>query len=149
MNAPAILLVEDDAADAALIMDGLSRVVSREQVEVCPDGAAALDFLNGRGRYAGRAADELPRFALLDLTLPGVSGFDVLRAIRAEPEWRLLPVTVLSASDNIEDVRAAARFGANSFVRKSADGRAFAETLGQLARYWLDLNIPPPCCGGQ
>lgn len=147
MNGPTILLIEDNPGDAALIVGGLARVVPRDHVIVCPDGVAALDYLHARGEYAGREA--MPLFALLDLNLPRLGGFEVLRQIRAEAVTRLLPVTVLSGSDRAEDVRMAAQLGANSFVRKPADGGKMTEMLAQLARYWLDLNIPPPCCGGQ
>lgn len=146
---PTVLLIEDNADDAALIVDGLARAMPGEHIEVCRDGAAALDFLHCRGNYATRDIGDLPMLAVLDLDLPHANGFEVLRAIRAEPDARLLPVTVLSASDNVEDVRRAAELGANSFIRKPADGRQLVDTLEQLARYWLELNIPPPCCGGQ
>lgn len=149
VNSPTILLIEDNAQDIELIVDGLAPVVPRERVEICRDGAVALDFLHCRGSYSGRHPEDLPMFALLDLELPRVSGFDVLRAIRAEPSARLLPVTVLSASDRVEDVREAARLGANSFVRKPRAGGHLADMLEQLARYWLELNIPPPHGAGQ
>lgn len=149
MNAPTILLIEDNADDAALIVEGLARAIPRDHIEVCCDGNAALESLRRRSVHAGQDVPDLPMFALLDLGLPGLGGLQVLRAIRAEPAWRLLPVTVLSASDSVADVRAAAQLGANSFVRKPAEGRQLVDMLGQLARYWLELNIPPPCCAGQ
>lgn len=149
LSSPLILLIEDCADDAALIVDGLARVVPRDRIGVCVDGAAALDFFHCRGDHADRAADELPMFVLLDLGLPLVGGLDVLRAIRAQPSSRLLPVTVLSASDRPEDVRTAAMLGANSFVRKPAERQRLIDTVAQMARYWLELNIPPPCRGGQ
>ena len=145
MASPTILLIEDGADDAALIVDGLARAIPREHVAVCRDGSAALDFLHRRGEYANRA-DDLPILALLDLSL---HGFAALREMRSLPSGRLLPVTVLSASDDPQDVRTAAELGANSFVRKPADRRQLVERLEQLARYWLELNIPPPSCTGQ
>jgi two-component system response regulator len=149
VNAPTILLIEDNADDAALIVEGLARAIPRDHIEVCHDGNLALEFLRRRSAGTRQETPELPMFALLDLGLPGLGGLQVLRAIRAEPALRLLPVTVLSASDSVADVRAAAQLGANSFVRKPAEGRQLVDTLGQLARYWLELNIPPPCCAGQ
>ncbi len=148
MASPTILLIEDDADDAALIVDGLARAIPREHVAVCRHGSAALDFLQRRGEFANRA-DDLPILALIDVGLPQPDGFAVLREIRSEPGARLLPVTLLSASDDPQDVRMAAELGANSFVRKPADRRQLAERLEQLARYWLELNIPPPCGTGQ
>lgn len=144
MSGPTILLIEDNPDDIALIVDGLARAVSREQIEVCRDGAAALDFVHCRGSYSDREAADLPVFALLDLDLPKIHGIEVLRTIRGDTSFRLLPITVLSASDRIEDVREAARLGANSFIRKPTNGQALMDMLAQLARYWMDLNIPPP-----
>lgn len=144
MNTPTILLIEGSPADAGAIVDALAAVLPREEIGVCADGAEALDFFRCRGPYAGRSPLELPLFVLLDLRLPRGRGLDVLRDIRANPATRLLSVTVLSASDNPADIRAAAQLGANSFVRKSGDLRQMADNLRQLARYWLELNIPPP-----
>jgi two-component system response regulator len=148
LNGPTILLIEDDAQDAESILDGLCRTVPREHIEVCRDGGGALDFFQRRGDYAGRKPEEVPMLALLDLTLPDVPGLEVLRTIR-ESDCRLLPVIVLAGSNDIDAVRKAAELGANSFIRKPEDRRELAETLGQLAGYWLELNIPPPCCAGQ
>ena len=144
MDTPTILLIEDSPADAGVIVDALAAVLPRERIGICVDGAAALDFFLCRGSYADRNPLELPLFVLLDLKLPRVQGLDVLREIRANPATRLLSVTVLSSSDNPADIRTAAQLGANSFVRKSGDWRQMADNLRQLARYWLELNIPPP-----
>lgn len=148
-STPTILLIEGCADDAALIVEGLSRTVPRERIGVCRDGAAALDFFHCMGDYASRDTADSPMLALLDLGLPLVGGFEVLRAIRALPATRLLPVTVLSDSDKNGDVRTAMQLGANSFVRKPDDRRQLADTLARLARYWLEINVPPPCRGGQ
>lgn len=144
MDTPAILLIEDSPEDARVIVDALSGIIPREQIRLCQDGTEALDFLHCRGAHRNRNPLDTPRLLILDLTLPGVSGLDVLREIRAQPNTRLLPVTVLSASDSPQDIRVCAQLGANSFVRKLADVRQFKETLSQIALYWLQLNIPPP-----
>lgn len=144
MNTPTILLVEDQPEDARLIVDALARVLPREDIGICSDGIEALDFFRCRGKCAGRNPLELPVFVLLDLHLPGVAGLEVLREIRTDPTTRLLPVTVLSSSERLDDIREAARLGANSYIHKSADMRQMADNIAQLARYWLELNIPPP-----
>ncbi len=142
-------MVEDSPDDAQLIVDALASVVSREDIGLCRDGTSALEFFRCEGAYRGRNPLELPVFVLLDIKLPQVDGFDVLREIRSRATTRLLPVTVLSASDNQEDVRTAASLGANSYVRKPTQGRQLADILPQLARYWLELNVPPPLRGRQ
>jgi two-component system response regulator len=141
---PSLLLVEDSTEDAALIVKGLAPAVAPEQIATCADGVAALDYLFCRGTEANRNPADLPRVVLLDLNLPRLPGLDVLREIRANERTRLLPVIVLSANSRPEDIRTAIRLGANSFVRKSGDFAEMSRAVELLARYWLDLNIPPP-----
>lgn len=149
MDTPTILLIEDSPEDAELMVDALARIVPHEQVGVCADGADAIDFFRCRGAHSDRNPAELPAFVLLDLGLPRIAGLDVLRVIRTDPTARLVPVTVLSASERHEDVRAAAELGANSYVRKPTDGKGLRDTLSTLALYWLQLNVPPPASARQ
>lgn len=145
VSAHSLLLIEDNPDDIELILGVLAKVVSREEIEVCHDGVLALDYLFCRAAHAQRNPLEQPRLVLLDLALPRLSGFEVLREIRAGADTRLLPVVVLSASSEQMDIRAAAQFGANSYAKKPIDFLQLSSTLERLARYWLDLNIPPPC----
>lgn len=149
MNAPTILLIEHSPDDARLIVDALADVIARDQIGLCVDGADALDFFHCRGSYGDVSPVDLPAFVLLDLDLPRISGLDVLRAMRAHPPVRLLPVTILSGSARQEDIRTAAQLGANSFVRKETGGRQMKETVATLAQYWLQLNVPPPASARQ
>ncbi len=103
-----------------------------------------LDYLFGRGAFVGRDTRYQPALVMLDLTLPRIDGLEVLRQVRADPQTHVLPVVMVSASSQQRDIRTAAQLGANSFVRKSLDFVSFSETLTLLARYWLELNIPPP-----
>lgn len=147
LNSPFILLVEDSDDDAALILRAMAPAVAPEQVVLCGDGVAALDFLHCRGEHAGRNPADMPRLILLDLNLPRLPGLDVLREIRANESTRLLPVTMISATSRPEDVRAAVQLGANSFVRKPAAFDELEERIALIARYWLELNIAPPATG--
>ena len=144
MTVHSLLLIEDNPDDIELILRVLTKVVARQEILLCRDGVNALDYLFCRAGHAQRNPQEQPRLVMLDLALPRMSGFEVLREIRAGVHTRLVPVVLLSASDTQQNIRAAARFGANSYVKKSQDYASLERTVELLARYWLELNIPPP-----
>lgn len=144
MSTHALLLAEDSPEDTRLILNALQPVVQEDLVALCSDGVEALDYLFARNAHAGRASDDLPGVALIDLNLPRINGLEVLRELREHPRTRRLPVVILSASSEQRDVRAAALLGANSYVRKPLDYGRLRETVERLGRYWLELNIPPP-----
>jgi two-component system response regulator len=108
------------------------------------DGAEALAYLFGTGEYAGRDTGKMPELVLLDLKLPKVDGLDVLRQIRDDRRTRLLPVVILTSSDEERDLVESYQLGANSYVRKPVDFKQFAEAVRQLQLYWMVLNQPPP-----
>jgi CheY-like chemotaxis protein len=139
-----ILLVEDNPDDEALALRALARLDIPSEVTVARDGAEALDFLFATGAHEGRDPTLLPAVMLLDLKLPKVDGLDVLRRVRADPRTRLLPVVVMSSSDESRDVAESYRLGASSYIRKPVDFGQFTETVRQLGSYWLVLNDPPP-----
>ena len=144
MESKLILLVEDNPDDEALALRALARIEIPNEVAVARDGAEALDFLFASGVFAGRDASEVPAVMLLDLKLPKVDGLEVLRRVRADPRTRLLPVVILSSSDEERDVADSYRFGANSYIRKPIDFGHFSDAVRQLGAYWLVLNEPPP-----
>jgi two-component system response regulator len=146
MDDKTILLVEDNPNDEALTLRALKKNNIKNDVVVLRDGAEALDWLFARGVYAGRDATVLPQVVLLDLKLPKVSGLEVLRAVRADPRTRRLPIVLLTSSKEDQDVMAGYDLGANSYVRKPVEFGAFAEAIRQLGLYWLVLNetAPPP-----
>lgn len=128
-----ILLVEDCAEDASLVMASFKKWGITNQVLVVPDGEQAVDYLAGRGAYADRAQHPLPCLAILDLKLPTMSGFEVLKWLRARPDLVHLPVVVLSGTRNYKDFDEAHRLGANACVVKSLD-------LGELYELIQHLN---------
>ena len=138
-----ILLVEDNAQDEKLILRVLKKVNIANEVDVVRDGQQALDFLNCEGEYANRIGSDLPTVVLLDISLPRVNGLDVLAKLRANPRTRLLPVVILTSSDEERDRLMSYQSGANSFVRKPLDFKEFAETVARLGVYWLATNEPP------
>lgn len=143
MKTRTILLVEDTRQDELLILRALNRINLANGVDVVRDGQQALDYLFGGGEFAGRAGADLPTVVLLDVNLPRVSGLEVLERLRADPRTRLLPIVVLTSSDEERDRLRSYETGANSFVRKPLDFAEFAETVARLGIYWLATNEPP------
>jgi CheY-like chemotaxis protein len=142
-NIKNILLVEDNAQDEMLTLRALRKVNLANQVDVARDGQQALDYLFREGEFAGRPGADLPAVVLLDIKLPRVSGLDVLKKLRADPRTRLLPVAILTSSDEERDRLQSYQNGANSFVRKPLDFAEFAETVARMGIYWLAVNEPP------
>lgn len=143
MSDKAILLVEDNPDDELLTLEALEANRVGNKVIVARNGVEALDFLFGEGAYAGRDVMDLPAVVLLDLKLPKIDGLEVLRRIRADERIRLLPVVILTSSNEEEDRIKGYSLGANSYVRKPVDFDEFVKAAGQLGLYWLLLNQPP------
>jgi CheY-like chemotaxis protein len=139
----AILLVEDNPQDELLIARALRNINLANQLDVARDGQQALDYVFQQGEFAGRAGADLPAVVLLDINLPRVNGLEVLRRLRADPRTRLLPVVILTSSDEERDRLRSYESGANSFVRKPIEFAEFAETVARLGNYWLLVNQPP------
>ncbi len=147
MTDRAILLVEDNSDDEALTLRAFKKHNITNEVVVARDGAEALEYLFGTGRYAGRDTELMPQLILLDLKLPKVDGLEVLGQIRADDRTRLLPVVVLTSSTEERDLVESYRLGANSYVRKPVDFNQFVEAARQLGLYWLLMNQAPPVPG--
>lgn len=139
-----IFLVEDNSDDEALTLRALRRHNIKNDVVVAHDGAEALEYLFGTGRYAERDTSKQPAVVLLDLKLPKVDGLEVLRRLRADERTRLLPVVILTSSREEQDLANGYSLGANSYVRKPVEFDQFAQAVEQLGLYWLLLNEPPP-----
>ena len=144
MSDKAVLLVEDNPDDELLTLDALEANRVANTVVVARNGVEALDYLFAEGVYAGRDPADLPSIVLLDLKLPKIDGFEVLRRIRVDKRTRLLPVVILTSSNEDEDRLKGYTLGANSYVRKPVDFDEFVKAAGQLGLYWLLLNEPPP-----
>lgn len=144
MGEGVILLVEDNPDDEALALRALKKNNIANPVFVAHDGAEALDYLFGSGLYADRNVNEAPAVILLDLKLPKIDGLEVLRRLREDERTRLVPVVILTTSNEERDVVNGYRLGANSYVRKPVDFDQFNRAVGQLGLYWLLINQPPP-----
>ena len=135
-----ILLVEDDPDHEALAIRALRKANVANEIKVARDGAEALAYMEG----IAAGTTPMPQLVLLDLKLPKVEGLDVLRAIRATDRTALLPVVVLTSSDEERDIVASYRLVVNSYIRKPVNFTDFAEATRQLGMYWLVLNECPP-----
>lgn len=139
-----VLLVEDNPDDVALACRALERNAFAPEIVVAHDGREALDYLFAAGPYAGRDQRVMPDVVLLDLKLPKMDGLEVLSRLRQDERTKLLPVVILSLSDEAKDIWQSYRLGANSYVRKPVDFVQFSETMRQFGQYWLRLNEVPP-----
>lgn len=139
-----ILLVEDSPDDEMLTVRALRRAGLDDDIVVAHDGVEALDYLFATGTQAGRDGRRLPQVMMLDLKLPRIDGLEVLRRVRENERTRLLPVVILTSSDEDRDRLAGYELGANSYVWKPVDFNDFAEAIRQLGLYWLLLNRPSP-----
>ena len=132
-----ILLVEDDPDHELLTIRALNKSKIANEVRVARDGEEALEALFGQ-------AAAKPQLVLLDLKLPKVDGLEVLRRIREHETTQMLPVVVLTSSDEERDVIRSYKLGVNSYIRKPVNFSDFAEATRQLGMYWLVLNECPP-----
>lgn len=144
MNSKLILLVEDNPDDEELTRLAFKRNHILNEVVTVRDGAEALDYLFGTGPYSGRALSPLPQIILLDLKLPKLSGLEVLQRLRTDPRTRLIPVIVLTSSNEKDDIISSYQLGANSYVRKPIDFQRFVDAVHTMSNYWLLINENPP-----
>lgn len=144
MASASILLVEDNPDDEALTLRAFRKNNVTNEVVVARDGVEALDYLFGTGAWATRDATVLPQIVILDLKLPKIDGLEVLRRLRAAPQTKLLPVVILTSSNEERDRLEGYGLGANSYVRKPVDFAEFVDAVRQLGLYWLLLNERPP-----
>jgi two-component system response regulator len=135
-----ILLVEDNASDEKLTLLAFKTCGVSNEIIVERDGAAALDYLFAEGKHTGRDTTVMPTLVLLDLKLPKVDGLEVLRRLRADDRTKLLPVVILTASKEEEDILRSYSLGANAYVRKPVEFAEFAEAAKTLGLFWLLLN---------
>jgi CheY-like chemotaxis protein len=143
MKAARILLAEDSAQDVELTLNALAKHNLANSVEVARDGAEALDYLYRRGKYAARQNGN-PVLLVLDLKMPRVDGLEVLRAVKADPRLRAIPVVILTSSREEQDVVRSYELGVNAYVVKPVEFDKFVHAVRDLGLFWMLLNEPPP-----
>ena len=138
-----ILLAEDEPSDADLCMRALQRKKVTNRIVWVRDGAEALDFLFARGPYASRTGTDRPRLLLLDIKMPKIDGFEVLRQIRADERLATMPVVIMTSSSEERDIAQGYHLGANSYVTKPVDFASFQQAVEDVGLYWTVLNKVP------
>jgi two-component system, response regulator len=138
-----ILLIEDNPDDVLLTQRAFRKNHIAHQLVIAEDGVQALDYLFGRGLYAGRDTSQQPALILLDINLPRLNGHEVLKQLRADPRTALCLVVVLTSSKEEADLLQSYELRANSYIRKPVNYLEFQECVGQLGLYWLTLNQTP------
>jgi two-component system response regulator len=138
-----ILVVEDNPDDVDMTLRALRKANIVNHIKVARDGAEALEFIFGDGAYAARHSGNLPKLILLDLKLPKVDGFEVLKRVKEDPKTKLIPVVILTSSKEQRDVIEGYQLGVNSYIVKPVNFEGFVEAVGTLGMYWLLLNQAP------
>ena len=143
-NAPVILLVEDDYGDQILIQEALQTSPTPKRIEMVGDGEEALEYMYQLGRYRDTALAPRPDLILLDLNMPRLGGKDVAAKLKADPQFRSIPIVAFTTSCRDEDVALCYSIGVNSYVQKPTDFDRLQSVLQHLERYWLEICQRPP-----
>ena len=142
-NAIEILLVEDNPADAELTLRALKKHNLANKVFVVKDGAEALEYIFATGAYSHRKIENAPKVVLLDLKLPKVNGLEVLRKMKSDNRTKVIPVVVLTSSQEEKDIVESYKLGVNSYIVKPVDFDKFLNSVQELGFYWVLLNKLP------
>lgn len=142
INNKTILLVEDNPDDELLTIRALKKNEVAQNIVVARDGIEALDYIFNKGKYQYMHHNSLPSLIILDIQLPKMDGFEVLKQLRLHEKTRYIPVVVLTTSKEEKDISECFELGANSFIRKPVDFLKFNEIITQVGKYWLDINEP-------
>jgi CheY-like chemotaxis protein len=143
-NTAHILLIEDNRMDIELTLDAFKEARIANIIQVANNGQEGLDYLFGRGDFGDRQKYPLPHMVLLDLKMPRVDGFEVLRQVKAAPILKRIPIIILTSSKEEGDRALSYDIGANSYLVKPVSFEGFAEVVRQINGYWLLLNVEPP-----
>jgi len=138
-----ILLVEDQENDILLIRKAFEKGQILNPLFVVRSGEEAMAYLAGEGKFRNREEYPLPDLMLLDIKMPGLDGFEVLRWVRAQSGFSSLLIVMLTSSDRVFDVNQAYKLGANSFLVKPLDFENYLQTCHVLRQYWLNMNKRP------
>jgi CheY-like chemotaxis protein len=138
-----ILIVEDDPRDVELSLNALEDYNLANEVVIARDGQEALDYLHSQGKFEGRPTGN-PAVILLDLKLPKIDGLEVLKQLRSDEQLKMIPVVVLTSSQEEKDMMRSYTLGVNAYVVKPVDFHDFVNAVKELGVFWAIINEPPP-----
>ena len=138
-----ILIVEDDPRDVELSLNALEDYNLANEVVIARDGQEALDYLHSQGKFEGRPTGN-PAVILLDLKLPKIDGLEVLKQLRSDEQLKMIPVVVLTSSQEEKDMMRSYTLGVNAYVVKPVDFHEFVNAIKELGIFWAVVNAPPP-----
>ena len=138
-----ILLVEDNKADAMLTIRALKKHNLANQLVHLVDGVQALDFIFAKGEFEGRDMNYIPKVIFLDIKMPKVGGLEVLQAIKSDVRTKMIPVVMMTSSQEETDIVASYNLGANSYVVKPVGFDNFSKTVTDLGFFWKVINVTP------
>ena len=139
---PTIIVIDDDQNDQILIERALRKIGVTDPIHVLSDGAEAIEYMMGEGKYSNRQKYAYPTFILTDLNMPRKDGFAVLEFLKGNPEWAVIPTIVFSASCDTDDIKKAYMLGASSYHVKPRTHGALVHQLLVLHAYWMTCEVP-------
>ncbi|NUM70397.1 MAG: response regulator [Ignavibacteriaceae bacterium] len=137
-----ILLVDDSTRDAELTLEAFDELGLAEKIDVCYNGLDALDYLEKKGKYKDQVS-EYPSLILLDIKMPGLSGLELLKMIKNDPEKKNIPVVMLTSSNHEKDIIESYDLGVNAYVLKPVDFNKFIEAVKLIGQFWINVNEMP------
>ncbi len=137
-----ILVVEDDPNDQFLVERAFRKIGVTDPIQVVGDGAEAIAYMMGEGKYSDRAKYAYPTFVITDLKMPRADGFAVLEFLKGNPEWAVIPTIVLSASTDLDDIKKSYMLGASSYHLKPQSPQELENQLAVINAYWMTCQVP-------
>ena len=138
-----VLMVEDNPNDAELIMRALNKINIANKIYWVKDGEEALEFIFCTGRYESRSINNPPKVIFLDVKLPKVNGLEVAAKVKADERTKLIPLVIVTSSQEESDLKEAYNRGVNSYIVKPIEAANFVKALSEAGLYWLAVNKPP------
>jgi CheY-like chemotaxis protein len=137
-----VMVVEDDPNDQFLIEHAFRGIGVTDPIHYVGDGAEAIAYMLGEGKYADREKYAYPTFIITDLKMPGTDGFAVLEFLKSNPEWKVIPTIVLSASSDLDDIKKSYMLGASSYHIKPNTAEELRQQLAVINAYWMTCQVP-------